>query len=302
MRRQVVATVVALVTSIGASAAGYASTVVVASDDVLRTPTGCPMVPPPEEIAAEDRVAAVVPRATAPTATDHARAGIDLRGALEDVRSLSSRFQPVADAVLPSTGMHVTVMSDGPIEVDIDELDRLTRLLLTQPDLFRNRRVAEVQRCYGERILRGRELEGHELRVIVPSDPATCFRGGRLVQLDAAMGARTCDSAGATVPELAVRPRILGLELGHARLPATVVVTAATDPAHRDPAGVLAGLLLHELHHVVENAFGLPPWSGSLRHYEQRAYYVEREVRRHLRSRGLRLPRPIAFVDVTEAG
>lgn len=299
MRRHSLALVVALVAVAGLSAAGYASAVVVTPGDVVRSPSGCPVPLPQDLVAEEDRVATVVPRATAPTATDHARDGFDLRGALDDVRALSGRFVPVASFVLPSTGLDVTVLSDGPITVDVEALDRLTRLSLAQPGLFRNARVAEVQRCYGDRILDAGELAGHELRLVVPADPATCFRGGRLVALDSPSDVATCDSAGVTLPEVSIRPRLLGLDLAHARAPATIMVTASTSPG-RDAEGALAGLLLHELHHLVENAFGLTPWSGSLNHYEQRAYYVEREVRRHLRSRGLRLPRPVAFPDVGE--
>lgn len=301
MRWRVVASLGAILATIGVSAGGYASAVVVASDDAVRTPTGCPMVSPMDVIAEEDRVATVVPVETAPTAADHARTDFDLFGALADARELGSDFRPVADAVLPTTGLHVTVLSDGPLDVDVDELDRLTRLPLTQPELFRNARVAEVQRCYADRILEGRELAGHVLRILIPSDPATCFRGGRIVSLRGDLDARSCDSAGVTFPEVDLRPAVLGLELGQASLPATVVLTAATDPGRSDAGRALAGLLLHELHHVVENAFGLSPWSGSLRHYEQRAYYVEREVRRHLRRRGLALPRPIRFVGGARA-
>lgn len=296
LRRRTVGVLGAILATIVISAGGYGSTVVVASDDVVRTPTGCPLVPPMDTVAEPDRVAAVVPKDQAPTATDHARADFDLPGALRDVRHLGAGFEPVAEAVLPSTGMHVTVLSDGPLEVDVEELDRLTRIPLTQPELFRNARVTEVQRCYADRILRGRELAGRPLRILVPSDPSTCFRGGRLVSLRGGLDVRACDSAGVTFPEVDLRPGLLGLELAEVSVPATVILTAATAPGRPDPEGVLAGLLLHEFHHVVENAFGLTPWSGSLRHYEQRAYYVEREVRRHLRSRGLALPRPIRFV------
>lgn len=296
MRRRVVGTIASIAAAVGMSAAGYASAGITPSDGAVRSPTGCPSLSDVDLVAEADRVETVVPAASAPTVSDHAGAGFDLRGAIEDVRGLSSRFRPVAEFVLASTGMEVTVLSDGPLEVDVDALDRLTRLPLTQPGMFGDTRVAEVQRCYAQRILDGRELAGHSLRILVPADPATCFRGGRLVPLGADAG--SCDSAGVTLPQVSVRPQLLGMDLAHARAPATVLVTAATDPARRDPAGVLAGLLLHELHHVTENAFGLPPWSGSLRHYEQRAYYVERAVRRHLRSRGLTLPRPIRFLDV----
>lgn len=284
-----VGTVVALL-----SATGYASTASDVPPGLVRAPTGCPAPPSVDLVPEEARVEAVVPRSTAPTATDHLGAGIDVRGAVADIRSLSSRFRPVAELVLPSTGMAVTVLSDGPLEVDAEALDQLTRLPLRQPGMFADGRMAEVQQCYAERILEGRELAGHQLRILVPSDPGTCFRAGRLVQLPPDQGADGCDSAGVTLPEVTVRPRLLGWDLAHARSPATVLVTAAS-PGHPDPDGVLAGLLLHELHHVIENAFGLLPWTGSLRHYEQRAYYVEREVRRHLRARGLPLPRPIRF-------
>lgn len=286
-----------IVAVVAAGASGLAAPVGSTSDDAVRTPAGCPAPPPFEMVAEEDRVGSVVPAATAPTATDHARAGIDVRGALEDLRALSGRFEPVAEFELPSTGIAVTVLSDGPIEVDVEAFDRLTRLPLVQPELFRDARVGEVQRCYARRMLVDRELAGRALRVLVPADPATCFQAGRLVTFGSGEEARACDSAGVTLPEVSLSPRLLGMDLADARAPATVVVAAATDPRHDDPGRVIAGLLLHEFHHVVENAFGLVPWSGPLRHYEQRAYYVEREVRRHLRGRGLALPRPIRFPD-----
>lgn len=285
----------ALAAAVGVSAGGYAAPVAATSDGAVRTPAGCPTPPSSEMVAEEDRVSSVVPAVTAPTATDHVRAGIDLRGLLDDLRHLSGRFEPVADFVLPSTGIAVTVLSDGPIVVDAEALDRLTRLPLSQPELFRDARVGEVQRCYAQRMLVDRELAGRTLRLLVPADPATCFRAGRLVTFGNDDEARVCDSAGVTLPEVSLSPRLLGMDLADARAPATVVVAAATDPRRGDPELVVAGLLLHEFHHVVENAFGLVPWTGPLRHYEQRAYYVEREVRRHLRSRGLALPRPIRF-------
>ena len=279
------------------SAGGYAVAEVAPRDDAVRAPGGCPTPPDLGLVAEEDRVGTVVPAASAPTATDHARSGLDLPGALQDLRDLSDRFRPVAEFVLPSTGIAVTVLSDGPVEVDVEALDRLTRLPLAQPELFGDARVAEVQRCYARRLLVDREFAGHALRLVVPADPATCFQAGRLVSFGAGGGTRSCDSAGVTLPEVSLSPRLLGMDLADARAPATVLVTAATDPGRGDADGVVAGLLLHEFHHVVENAFGLVPWSGSLRHYEQRAYYVEREVRRHLRSRGLALPRPIRFPE-----
>lgn len=298
MRLQLLGTGVAVATAAAVlGAGGYASAGVTASDDAVRAPEGCPTPPAIGVVPEKDRVDSVVPAASAPTATDHARAGVDLRGAYEDVRQLTARFHPVAEFVLPSTGIAVTVLSDGPIEVDAEAFDRLTRLPLTQPEMFRDARVAEVQRCYARRMLVDRELAGRTLRLVVPADPATCFRAGRLVAFGGEGEARACDSAGVTLPQVSLSPRLLGMDLADARAPATVIVTAATDPQQGDADRVLAALLLHELHHVVENAFGLVPWSGSLRHYEQRAYYVEREVRRHVRSRGLALPQPIRFPD-----
>lgn len=278
------------------AATSLAASPAVVAQEVVRAPRGCPALSAPDMVAEQDRVATRVPEATAPTATDHASSGFDLPGVVGDLRSLSSRFAPVAEFVMPATGIAVTVLSDGPLEVDPEALERLALLSLEDPAIFTDTRVAEVQRCYAQRLLGDRELAGHELRVIVPSDPHLCFAGGRLTPVPATGFADACDSAGVTIPEVSIRPRVLGIGIGEARSPATVLVTAAAPPDHPDPEARLAALLLHELHHVTENAFGLTPWSGSLRHYEQRAYYVEREVRRHLRARDVSLPLPVGFV------
>lgn len=299
MRRgPVVVATFALVALTALTAASYVvpvHTVTGESEDV-RAPRGCPPPGGRDEVPAEDRVTTVVPEATAPTAADHAAAGgVDLRAAVEDVRRMATRFVPVAEFELPSTGIVVSVLSDGPVEVDVEAFDRLWRLLFDDPDVFRDRRVATVQRCYLRRLVEERELAGHELRVVVPADPSTCFLGGRFVPVGEDGFAASCDSAGVALPRLELGLRPFGLSVVDAASPATVLVTAAAVPGHPDPETRVAWLLLHELHHVVENAFGLTPWSGSLRHYEQRAYYVERELRRHLAERGVRPPLPIRY-------
>lgn len=265
---------------------------------VARGADGCEVRAVDEDTPDEQRVATVVPEHAAPTAMDHARPGIDLRHSLLDVQRLLAGYEPVAEFTLPSTGMHVTVLSDGPLHVDPEAFDRLVRLPITQPRMFGDAQIAEIQGCYARRLLDGQEFAGRVLRVFVPSSPARCFRSG--VMVNAEVG---CDSAGVTLPQVELRPQLFGVEVGAAALPATVIVTAASRLGDPNAETRLASVLLHELHHVTENGFGLMPWAGSLRHYEQRAYYVERAVREHLRRHGLPLPRPIRFVpDATQRG
>lgn len=262
---------------------------------VARGAAGCEVQLPDDSTPMDERVESVVPGSTAPTAMDHARPGVNVRESLAEVQALLSRFAVVAEFTLPSTGMQVSVLSDGPLQVDPDAFDRLVRLPLTQPRMYGDAAIAEIQGCYARRLIDEREFAGRVLRVFVPASPSRCFRNGILV--DAGHGdGNECDSAGVTLPQVELRPQLFGLEVGGAALPATVIVTAAVPRGHPDPDGRLARVLLHELHHVTENGMGLTPWAGSLRHYEQRAYYVERSVRRHLDRHGLALPRPIRFV------
>jgi hypothetical protein len=261
----------------------------------IRTPPGCDGIRAADTVADADRVLTVVPPDTAPTAMDHVLPGVDVPAALAEFREILTGFTPVAAFELPSTGMQVTVLSDGALEVDAAAFDRLLRLSLDAPEVFADGRVADVQRCYARRLLHERELAGRSLRVLVPADPAQCFRAGRLVAITGEADAAACDSAGITLPAVDLRPTLFGLPLAELAAPATVVLTAAAPPGDPDADGRLARLLLHELHHVVENAVGLTPWNGSLREYEQRAYYVERSVRRHLRDAGMPLPQPVRF-------
>lgn len=297
MRRRRIATAgsVAAAAVVALSAATLPGPVVSHAEGATRTPRGCPELRPPDQVPDAERVTTIVPADTAPTATDHLAPGIDVRAALSELRSLLTGFAPAASFELPSTGMAVTVLSDGPIDVDVAAFDRLLRLSLDDPDLFADGRVADVQRCYARRLLEDREFAGRSLRVFVPSDPSQCFRGGRLASLGSDGFAASCDSSGVTVPELDLRPSLFGLELAEVTVPATVILTASAPPGDRDPDARLAYLLLHELHHVIENGFGLTPWTGSLRHYEQRAYYVERRIRRHLAASDVPVPRPIRF-------
>jgi hypothetical protein len=304
MRRRRIATAgfaaaAAAVVALGAAA--LPDPVVSDAAGATRTPRGCPELRPADHVPEAERVTTIVPADSAPTATDHLAPGLDVRAALSELRSLLAGFAPAASFELPSTGMAVTVLSDGPIEVDVDAFDRLLRLSLDDPDLFADGRVADVQRCYARRLLEEREFAGRPLRVFVPSEPAQCFRAGRLAPLGSDGFAASCDSSGVTLPELDLRPSLFGLELAEVTVPATVILTASAPPDDRDPDTRLAYLLLHELHHVVENGFGLTPWTGSLRHYEQRAYYVERAVRSHLTAAGVAVPRPIRFPGASDA-
>lgn len=236
-------------------------------------PPGCPALPDHTPTDDGVRVGDVVPPEAAATAVDHARfGGVDVPGAVRDLHGVLSTYQPVAEAALASSGMRVAVLSDGPLEVDLDALDALARTWLERTDLYDDPRMRALVSCYRRRVLDERELAGSTLRIFVPADPRTCFNAARLV--DRADG---CTALGVTFPRVPGSLRVLGVEVARLRNHATIIVSPGVE-RHRGADLALARELVHELSHHIDNALGLPPWAGSLTQYEQRAYYVETVV------------------------
>lgn len=272
---------------------GYMGDVEWAATEVVRTPDGCPNLPPSHATPAPQTAARVVPRETAPTVIDHAVEAPDVRGVFADARAVLGGFGVIGTMVLPSSGIEIELRSDGPLSIDEAELDALARLPLERHATFSDARVAALLRCYQERVMVERELQGTKLRLYVPSDHATCFSHGRLARVGKGGFTATCDAAGVTLPGLPLRINLFGKEV--ARFdndPAIIVSGAAATPETADER--LASHLLHELVHHYDNHMGLGPWNGPLSHYEQRAYYVERTLRASLKDEG-GLPTPVRY-------
>lgn len=280
-----------LVVTAGVALLGFTSEG--ASRTSTRAPSGCGALPAHTTADIGRRVTDRVPRTAAVTVVDHAVArGVDVRGAIADLRALHQRLRVRVRSTLPSTGIDVEVLSDGDVDVDLTALDALMRVPLEHHEHVEDPRLAAVLACYHRRIVAEREFAGTRLRLVVPADPRTCFRAGRLVVDGTNSDRLRCNAAGFTLPG-AAELRVFGLDIVRLSSPPTIVVTPGIDPTSADPAGVLARLLTHELVHHYDNQMGLLPWTGSLAGYEQRAYYVERSVARA--RRGEPLPRAIRF-------
>jgi hypothetical protein len=231
------------------------------------------------------------------TVLDHlSRSRIDVLETVTSYRQLDQRVQKRASFRLRGTGLRVEVFSDGPVEVVPREFDRLIELLLTRSGSVADRALARLLDCYEANIIDGNGLAGGHLRLFVPSDPRTCLRDLRLWTPPAGEADR-CTSTGVALPALDVRIRALGLELGRAAMPATVVVAPGVDP-DEDPSRHVTYTLVHELVHFLDNAMSSPPSlddTAGMREYERRAYRVEELITEADQTGRLRLPRPIRY-------
>lgn len=289
----------ALLAAVSASTLGWASLGAAPPQldpTATRAPAGCDPLPSHDERDGGRRVRDVIPPGAAATAVDHAaRGGIDVPGALRDFRELVAGYTTVAAVELPSTGMIVDVRSDGPIQVDATALDALAIAPLMLHHRFDDPRLSSLAVCYERRIVHQRELAGSRLRVYVPSDPRACFRAGRLTADPVGDGVRWCDASGITLPALSGPVRLFGMEVARLRTESSIIV--APGVANRRQAQPIVALeLAHELVHHYDNVMGLPPWVSSLRHYEQRAYYIENRLREWYAAPDQELPLPIRYV------
>lgn len=252
----------------------------------------------PHEHGIPERIQQVAPPASAPTAVDHYARGSEereeapLRGAIEAVRRKLVDYGRVAAGTLPSSGIEVEVLADGPLEVSLEELDRLLVALLRPETPYGDPTVDAWMACNARRVLDERVLAGDRLRLLVPSNPHTCFRAARFTT-DPHGG---CDSHGVSLPEIDARPQVLGFTLARLEAPSTIAI-APGEPYAVEAATRAARLLVHEFVHYVDNELGNPPWAGSLRRYEQRAYFVERTLAERAPRDWLMLPRPVRFPE-----
>ncbi|MFP5308748.1 MAG: hypothetical protein ACLGIR_04125 [Actinomycetes bacterium] len=267
-----VAATVAGALAAGALPSGRDTVRAAGTDAVTSAPDGC-VLPDAATVPPEDRVASRIPPEDAPTAVDRTTAGVDVPGVLGDLRGFTRRTRTVGSWVLPSSGIWVEVLSDGDVDVDPMALDALLVATLTPVEGMRDARAVALLGCLHELVVERGTLGGSRLRLFVAADPRTCFRAGRLVDVDDG-----CDALGVALPPVDVRLRAFGRSIGGLAAPATIVVTAGTTGDGDDAAHRLASVLVHELYHHAENVGGLLPWRGPLVAYEQRATYVQRAV------------------------
>ena len=275
-----------LLVLVALSVAGYAGPDFGPGTDLLaRGPRGCPPLPADDTTPRAERVDTVVPRATAPTIVDHTPRTPDVAGIFADARQVLGGFEVLERVALPSSGIIVELRSDGPLVFDAAQLDELARLPLERHRRFTDRRIAALLSCYRDRVLGDLELAGTTLRIYVPYDHTTCYQEGRLRQVGGDTYATSCDAAGFTLPGVPLRMKLMGREVARIGNQPTIVVSgAARDRAVAEVR--LAYHLVHEFIHHYDNALGLPPWTGTLSQYEQRAYYIERTLRAQLTEEG----------------
>lgn len=259
---------------------------------VAAVSTHTPSCATPHQHGIPERISEVAPTTTAPTAVDNYPGADDepLRGAIAALRRDLPDFRTVASGVLPASGLDVEIRSDGPVEISLEELDRLTREVLRPETPYGDATVDAWMACNARRVLDEQVLAGRRLRILLPSDPQTCFRAARFTT-DPHGG---CDSHGVSLPEIDAKPRFLGFTLARLEAPPTIVV-APGEPYAVEAATRTARLLVHEFVHHVDNALGNLPWNGSLRRYEQRAYFVERTLVNRPPLQWRDLPRPVRF-------
>jgi hypothetical protein len=198
-------------------------------------------------------------------------------GAAWDLVRAPFRWSSAGAVVAPASGLSVEVFTDGPgVEVDTGEIDRLLGTVLTLD--VADARLAALLECYRERVIDGGELAGVTLRVIVPSDPAVCLQGGRLLSRE--VGGR-CDAAALMLPPMGLRPGTV------------VIAPGRSTPVEAERRAAI--VLAHELVHQLDSHLGLYPSPWTWRAFEQRAHYVERAVDELDAGGEIDLPRPIRW-------
>lgn len=227
-----------------------------------------------------------VTAAGAATIIDHAGRSEDLEAGrvLAGVRDVVA-WPLRARVELPTSGIVVDVHSDGPVEVDTRELDRLAALPLLRYRELGDQRMRILWDCYRRRIIGDRELEGTHLRMFVTSDPSWCISGGTVGPRP---GPGKCVARGVSIPAVDVSVGRSQRPLVRMFSPATVVLAPGGE-SH------VASVLLHELVHVYDNAMGITPTVEGLRPYEQRAYYVQGHFDAMWREADEAAPQPLRF-------
>jgi hypothetical protein len=183
------------------------------------------------------------------------------------------------------TGLEVSVHSDGDVVVDRQAFDDTVALMFRHAAAADDPQVAALWGCYAIRTGKG-ELAGRQLRLVVPADPGACFNDLAITRPQEG----NCDARGLALPTVDLRPQaaLVG-DVARLEFPATAFVTAGRSDHAAEQ--VAAEVLLHELVHVLDNAFGIPGEPGRWESYERRAYAVQGIVKAATGS----LPRSVRY-------
>jgi hypothetical protein len=260
-------------------------------------PDGCPDLaneitrinerrqPPPgrEVTAAEPTTAVDVWGRRAPAQVNLPRMGRFLA-------NFHQEYPVVAQGRLASIGVTVEIRSDGPLTVDMRELDEL--VLVTLNTAYPDPRFRALMDCYRMRLLSDRELKGTALRIYLPSDPTACFQAGTIMP----RGEGGCDAIGAAIPGLRVRTVMAGANPLSLRWPSTVIVTPGHHPTLLETVEARAALtMVHEFVHYLDNVMGVTPHPSRMKEYERRAYYAQSVIRLRVVRGEIDLPQPFIW-------
>ncbi|MEX0748552.1 MAG: hypothetical protein WD467_00425 [Candidatus Saccharimonadales bacterium] len=214
----------------------------------------------------------------------------------ETLDQLSS-FSEIESRYMEDSGITVRIYSEGDLLIDSDGLERLLLAAFEAP--YEIPRLSATMECLRERLSAG-EFAGHEIPILISSDPRKCINGLQLSRRAVnEMGARSsCHASGGSVPwrikELSwlqdiieLQPRIHPIVIApgstalsdyptHAEA-GVLDVEQVPPPYIRNPNWILNSTIVHEFTHTLR-------WAAEAE-YSLTQPNVEEDLVKHITSR-----------------